>query len=336
MTYKVFDSSQAEGYVERMKTGKGLGHYINFPLNVYYIGQSRDFDYNDKRHPDARPPRELTGPPVENTYEDEITNMLLKLLEHVAFQFTDHKFCVVNEHLRLRGDIDQWKPTRVFVFEGKQPIGIFWVDYVYERSSYMLCFENSRISSELYRDSSKKTTVYNTAKNIYHRYFYGSSNQEEASEVDSQLSSNVRMAANDKQRVYSAKTQLVKDMFANQLEQKLKGMDTPELMAFIQAMGKTQLLEEAQEAGKELYTVQSVSNAKTCMTIRLLPDDKVLVYEEHKEALTKPKSELGEKVLQVLALLKLTEPKTFIEKAGYKLNDTDYLILKEADLEFDN
>ena len=336
MTYKVFDSNQADGYVERMKTGKGLGHYINFPSNVYYIGQKRDFDYNDKRHPDARPPRELVGPSIETTYEDQITNILLKLLEHVAFQFTDHKFCVVNEYVRSRGDIDQHKPTRVFVFEGKQPIGTFWSDYIYERSSYMLCFENSRISSELYRDICKKTTVYNTAKNIYHRYFYGSSNQEEASEVHSELRSNVRMAENDKHRIYSSKVQRVKDVFANQLEQKLKGLDAPELMAFIQAMNRTQVLDEAQEAGAELYTVQSVSNAKTCMTIRLLPDDKVLVYEEHKEALTKPKSELGKKVLQVLALLKLTEPKTFIENAGYKLNDTDYLILKEADLEFDN
>jgi hypothetical protein len=292
-------------------------HYPNVPSNVL----SWNFE------PDGK----------EYTHKLLIAdNLLGQLIHDLAWERPQWTFLVVTQV----GNVDTGReavlrPEKLLILDKLEPIGIVKWTRSY-RGEVTLSITNNRISQDLVNKNSRSTSKLKRAKQIINKDVFGLSVREVLRGASNNLINNMRQAVDTVNRKANERYVPVTDWVRAQLVG-----HSPELVAFIEKMGQAEIVQTFMDAADDSTLAKSVKNDIDVGAGKMV----VLVGNDYHIARMGGASPTGTTLAQrytkytrdgldpgihtALALLKLTEPNTFVSGAGFKASDTEYFIVEE-------
>ena len=270
---------------------------------------------------------------VESTLLGELVHDLA--WERSAWTFLISKTSNDDPH-RLRGG-------RLIIFDGVEPIGI--VDHCLMANTlheYGVSIRNERIKQDLQKKDSRETTILKRAKQIINVDVYGLTSEELLMQGTKNIKGAVDMATHKLGRTMQEKFTPVSEWVREQLMH-----FSPEMIAVSEKMGKAEIVNAYTEAvednalGAGVKKDMDVGQGKMVI---ILGDEYHIAHlsgltnvggEFHKRYMRFNRDTLDPGLHTALALLKLTEPNTFIRGMGFKVSDTEYFIVEEVQIEHD-
>ena len=301
---------KAVEWVSEHRTDKQC-NYANLPSNVVRVGE-KDGDNLDT--------------------ED---NLLGELVHDLAWERSAWTFAV-EEHYRSHNQKEGYAaPDRVTIMEGLEPIGI--LDRV---KSWEIEIRNQRIKQDLWKKNSRSTTKLKRAKEIINADVYALTTEERLMQSTSRIKGNLVGASDKLARTMREKFTPVSEWVSQQLMH-----FSPEMIAFSEKMGKAEIVKAYTDAITDNNLGESVKKdmdkGRGQMVVVVKDEYHVAKLsgltnvggEFHKRYMRFNRDTLERDMHTALALLKLTEPNTFISGMGFKVSDTEYFLVEEITIE---
>ncbi len=301
---------KAVEWVSEHRTDKQC-NYANLPSNVVRVGE-KDGDNLDT--------------------ED---NLLGELVHDLAWERSAWTFAV-EEHYRSRNQEEGYATAdRVTIMEGLEPIGI-----LDRAKSWEIEIKNQRIKQDLWKKDFRSTTKLKRAKEIINADVYALTTEERLMQSTSRIKSNLLGATNKLGRTMQEKFTPVSEWVREQLMH-----FSPEMIAFSEKMGKAEIVKAYTDAITDNNLGESVrkdmDKGRGQMVVVVKDEYHVAKLsgltnvggEFHKRYMRFNRDTLERDMHTALALLKLTEPNTFISGMGFKVSDTEYFLVEEITIE---
>ena len=261
-------------------------------------------------------------------------DLLGQLISEVAVERPQWTFLVQTQ----RWDSDALARLRkVTIIDTLEPIGVLHAGEDYQHGKHVT-ISNNRIKQDLMTKNARLTGKLQRAKQIINKEVFGLSKREVLNNGARKISTDVRYAADRLRARQNEEAQHLRDWFA-------KGLDTqsPELIAFAQKMGQAEIIQTFMDAVENHALGSNVAddiNAGRGKMVVLVGEDyhvapmggvKYIVgHDDFSHRYFKyTRDTLDPGIHTALALLKLTEPNTFISGAGFKASPTEYFIVEE-------
>ena len=286
-------------------------NYANLPSNVVRVGE-KDGDNLDT--------------------ED---NLLGELVHDLAWERSAWTFAV-EEHYRSRNQEEGYAtPDRVTIIEGLEPIGI-----LDRAKSWEIEIKNQRIKQDLWKKDFRSTTKLKRAKEIINADVYALTTEERLMQSTSRIKGNLVGASDKLARTMREKFTPVSEWVSQQLMH-----FSPEMIAFSEKMGKAEIVKAYTDAITDNNLGESVrkdmDKGRGQMVVVVKDEYHVAKLsgltnvggEFHKRYMRFNRDTLERDMHTALALLKLTEPNTFISGMGFKVSDTEYFLVEEITIE---
>ena len=286
-------------------------NYANLPSNVVRVGE-KDGDNLDT--------------------ED---NLLGELVHDLAWERSAWTFAV-EEHYRSRNQKEGYAtPDRVTIIEGLEPIGI-----LDRAKSWEIEIKNQRIKQDLWKKDFRSTTKLKRAKEIINADVYALTTEERLMQSTSRIKGNLVGASDKLARTMREKFTPVSEWVSQQLMH-----FSPEMIAFSEKMGKAEIVKAYTDAITDNNLGESVrkdmDKGRGQMVVVVKDEYHVAKLsgltnvggEFHKRYMRFNRDTLERDMHTALALLKLTEPNTFISGMGFKVSDTEYFLVEEITIE---
>lgn len=218
------------------------------------------------------------------------------------------------------------------VMQGDEPLGRIEAQDRYEGSC---TFSNERIRQEQQRNPYRKTTKLATAKSIFRKYFYGRT----VKECMEAVATDVKMAISSQTHAAQSKTNAALATVSDYAKDRLFHRDAT-FLQYLSDAGMGGVIETYDKAKENEAIVarvgQNVSNANGYYLMRYGPE--YLRFDATIDPTpTKLKPEdLSDEVRMALGLLKVAPNGSFVDGAGFKLDETQFFINSEVQLEFDD
>ena len=301
---------KAVEWVSEHRTDKQC-NYANLPSNVVRVGE-KDGDNLS----------------TEN-------NLLGQLVHDLAWERSAWTFAV-EQHYHSRDQEEGYAiANRVTIMEGLEPIGIL------ERAkSWEVEIKNQRIKQDLWKKDFRSTTKLKRAKEIINADVYALTTEERLMQSTSRIKGNLLGATNNLGRTMQEKFTPVSEWVREQLMH-----FSPEMIAFSEKMGKAEIVNAYTQAVEDDALGRSVKKdmdkgrgkmvviAKDEYHVANLDGLTNVGGEFHKRYTRFNRDTLERDMHTALALLKLTEPNTFISGMGFKVSDTEYFLVEEITIE---
>lgn len=301
--------------LETIKEGK-IRYYTNMPRNVFRAQQ-------------------IAGPEPEPTVALGNRNTIglgVSFLSDVAPRYPHCNFVTFTDNMYSvdRGDIVYLRS--MFVFAGDEPLGCIDVE------DENLVFNNNRISGDVKRGNSKKTSKLNVAKSIFAKYFYGITPLEHMKAIAVDVAYEVDNAIHSMRHDCTKAEHKLLSFLRKEVEQ-----NNQLVMTCIETLGEASLI-DSYRATKEAATAAGVLgkliNDQKGHYVMLKDDEYISWRKGNYDVLDQPKrhkrEEMPENMRMALGLLKLAEVNTFVHEAGFKAAENKFFILDEVQIEFDN
>ena len=301
---------KAVEWVSEHRTDKQC-NYANLPSNVVRVGE-KDGDNLDT--------------------ED---NLLGELVHDLAWERSAWTFAV-EEHYRSHNQKEGYAaPDRVTIMEGLEPIGI-----LDRAESWEIEIRNQRIKQDLWKKNSRSTTKLKRAKEIINADVYALTTEERLMQSTSRIKGNLVGASDKLARTMREKFTPVSEWVSQQLMH-----FSPEMIAFSEKMGKAEIVKAYTDAITDNNLGESVKKdmdkGRGQMVVVVKDEYHVAKLsgltnvggEFHKRYMRFNRDTLERDMHTALALLKLTEPNTFISGMGFKVSDTEYFLVEEITIE---
>ena len=286
-------------------------NYANLPSNVLRIGEKDDTNLN-----------------TEN-------NLLGKLVHDLAWERPNWTFAV-EEHYHSRDKKEGYGiANTVTIFEGLEPIGV-----VERTDSWEIDIRNERIKQDLFNKNCRTTSKLKRAKAIINAEVYALTTEERLMQSTARIKSNLIGASDRLTRTMRDKFSPVSEWVRQELMH-----FSPELIAMSEKMGKAEIVRAYTQAVEEEQLGRSVRKdiekgrgkmvviAKDAYHVAKLSGLTNVGGEFHKRYMRFNRDTLERDMHTALALLKLTEPNTFISGMGFKVSDTEYFLVEEITIE---
>ena len=311
---KVYSSSiyTVNSMLESIKEGN-IRYYTNMPRNVFRAQQ-------------------VGGPEPEPTMalgNREGSELGVSFLSDVAHRYPNYSFVTTTRNVYNFDSGDIVDLRGIYVFAGCEPLGYIEVE------DGNLVFSNNRISGDMKRGDSKKTSKLSTAKAIFAKYFYGMTTLEHMQNVVSGAAALSGNTVHDLMRKERRASAAINELVAKKLAQ-----GSQALMDFFASEGETGIIDEFKAAKEEREVVRHIEKAMEAHAgfYLMVKDD--YSYYTHRVGETTPKrykrGDMPESMRTAFALLKLAEKETYVGGAGLKVDDDKFFILDEVQIEFDD
>tara|TARA_R100000951_G_scaffold28438_1_gene24402 strand:+ start:2588 stop:3550 length:963 start_codon:yes stop_codon:yes gene_type:complete len=301
---------KAVEWVSEHRTDKQC-NYANLPSNVVRVGE-KDGDNLS----------------TEN-------NLLGQLVHDLAWERSAWTFAV-EQHYHSRDQEEGYAiANRVTIMEGLEPIGI-----LDRAKSWEIEIKNQRIKQDLWKKDFRSTTKLKRAKEIINADVYALTTEERLMQSTSRIKDNIRDAARELGHTMQEKFNPIREWVREELMH-----FSPELIAFSEKMGRAEIVSAYTEAvennalGRSVKKDMDVGQGKMVI---ILGDEYHIAHlsgltnvggEFHKRYMRFNRDTLDPGLHTALALLKLTEPNTFISGMGFKVSDTEYFLVEEITIE---
>ena len=313
---KVYSSSiyTVNSMLESIKEGN-IRYYTNMPRNVFRAQQIGG--------PEPEPTMALGGSNGSNG-----SKLGVSFLSDVAPRYPNCNFVTTTFSTYTSDSGDTADLRGIYVFAGDEPLGCIAVE------DGNLVFSNNRISGDMKRGDSKKTSKLSTAKAIFAKYFYGMTTLEHMQNVVSGAAALSGNTARDLMRKERRASEAINELVAKKLAQ-----GSQALMDFFASEGETGIIDEFKAAKEEREVVRHIEKAMEAHAgfYLMVKDDH---YYTHRVGETTPKrykrGDMPESMRTAFALLKLAEKETYVGGAGLKVDDDKFFILDEVQIEFDD
>ncbi len=268
-------------------------------------------------------------------WPEDAKHILTPLITELAMKYPQYTFFVVG---RTDSENAVLRPEGVTVFAGEEAIGYINNGGARTNNHYGVELRNRRIELHMERNKCKKTSKLKTAMTLFARYIYPRT----MNEIMEHSAREVYSAVNDAVWTLKSKHDAARNELVTLLGDRLKERD-PALMQFLNTEGKASMVDDMNTRYDELgmmNTIQSKLHRDEGQYICLKGEDYITWRKGKSPALDGAKrckrEGMSDSMRTALALLKLSEPNTCVEGAGYKLDDTNYFIYDEVQLEFDD
>jgi hypothetical protein len=286
------------------------GKFSNMPRNVYHNRGKEQF-----------------RPLLEHGNLDIAPAFLL----HVATRNPDYTFYVKTGARNTASGASYYMVRNIYVLAGDEPLGAIDASSM----SDSLLFRNNRVTEDLKRGSSKKTSKLSTAKSIFAQYFYGMTMQEHMQNMAANVSYEVRNT------IYTLRRK--KDEAQNAMVEYIKKemlLGNEVLFKFVNDAGKGELIDTFHNMYSEMRVVQNIEDVldKNEGYYIMLKDDEYIKWRNDESKIPKrfKRTEMPDDMRTALALLKIADKGTFVDGAGFKLADDKFFIRDEVQLDFDS
>jgi len=205
----------------------------------------------------------------------------------------------------------------------------------HDRYEGAVSFTNERIRQEQQRNSYRKTTKLSAAKSIFRNYFY----PQTVKECMEAVSLDVRTAINSQRYNVKSRTNSLLSRIADHAKEKMMHRDA----AFLQYLssagldGVTKDLDQARE--NEGVVARAEQNMQNGAGYYLMKHGSAYIRFDATVDPTPTKfkpEDMPDEVRMALGLLRVAPDGSFVDGAGFKLNDTQFFINTEVQLEFDD
>lgn len=261
--------------------------------------------------------------------------ILAPLITELAMKYPQYTFFVaVSANYYSDGVV---RPKDVTVFAGEEAIGSIQNGEAYTNNAYGVELRNRRIENVMERGTYKKTSKLKTAMALFARYIYPRT----MNEIMEHSAGELYSAVNSAVWTLKSKHDAARNQLVDFLRDRLKARD-PALMQFLNTEGKTSMVDDMDTRCNELGMMDTLQSKLRDggQYICLRGDDYITWRKGESPVLDGAKrckrEEMPDSMRTALALLKLAEPNTCVQGAGYKLDDTNYFIYDEVQLEFDD
>jgi len=257
--------------------------------------------------------------------------IIVPLITELAMKYPQYTFFVIGSY----NSAD--RPAGVTVFAGEEAIGEIRAGEPSSNTRYGVMLGNERIEADMKRGTAKKTTNLKTAVKLFGRYFYPLTTNESMEHSANELISAVNNALWGLKQKREDAQRRVQDFLRGRLNSR-----DPALMQFLNTEGKADLVDDWDKQASEVAIMSTLQSklAKEGQYIQIT-DDGYNVWRKGESSVLDgakrcKREDMSDSMRTALALLKLSEPNTCIEGAGYKLDDTNYFIYDEVQLDFDS
>ena len=266
-----------------------------------------------------------------------ISNLLGQLIHDLAWERPQWTFLVVSQVGRVVNGRDAVLcPEKLVILDKLEPIGIVRWGQTYRGVS--LSITNTRIAQDLLNKNERSTSKLKRAKQIINKEVFGLSVHEILINASSTIKNTMRYAVDKLGNKANEKYLPVTDWVRTQLVG-----HSPELVAFTEKMGQAENVQTFMDAADDTSLAKSVKkdiDVGAGRMVVLVGDDYHIAHmggvktghiggEFHKRYGKFTRDSLDPGIHTALALLKLTEPNTFVSGAGFKASDTEYFIVEE-------
>tara|TARA_R100001086_G_scaffold16786_4_gene8243 strand:- start:5091 stop:5999 length:909 start_codon:yes stop_codon:yes gene_type:complete len=280
---------------------KELGSFVNMPRNVLYWQNTVD-------------PVEL----INRNYHD----FSLNLFTYLAERYPEYTFYLEANH----SEGNKVYMTQALVLAGEEGLGrVEWSYY-----SDQMEFYNERVTEDIRRGSCKKTSKLATAKNIFARYFYPLTLQEEMDGVESDVVSALSDHTYSLKRTRDNATRDIIDKLSVMLKQ-----ESSELFEFVNAHGMSKQLEARAKDKEAIEITKRLGDAVDDGKGQFILNKGDMYYSLNKGVKRIKRDDLPEDVRTAVGLLKVAEDNTAIDGVGYKATADKFFIMEELNFDFD-
>ena len=228
------------------------------------------------------------------------------------------------------------RAKKVIVFAGDEAIGMLRDGKIHTKNDRGVEIRNRRIEKDVMRGNEKKTTNIKTAMRLFGRYVYPRTMKEIMEHASGNLCADVTHGLWKRRKEYEeAQSELLL-----LIKQRLDSRD-PALMQYFSAEGNASMVDNIHNQYAQL-DVMAMLEAKLDNGGQhiYLKGDEYFTWRRGESSLNEgtrhKREDMPYDMRTALALLKLSEPHTCVQGAGYKLDDTNYFIYDEVQLEFDD
>lgn len=280
---------------------KELGSFVNMPRNVLYWQNTVD-------------PVEL----INRDYKD----FSLSFFTYLAERHPEYTFYLEANH----SEGNKVYMTQALVLADTECLGrVEWSYY-----SDAMEFYNERVTEDIRRGSCKKTSKLATAKNIFARYFYPLTLQEEMDEVESDVISALSDHTYSLKRTRDNATRDIIDKLSVMLKQ-----ESSELFEFVNAHGMSKQLEARAKDKEAISITKSLNDAVENDKGQFILNKGDMYYSLNKGVKRIKRDDLPEDIRTAVGLLKVAEDNTAIDGVGYKATADKFFIMEELNFDFD-
>jgi hypothetical protein len=294
------DKSKVKRILREME-GKELGSFTNLPRNVLYWQNTVD-------------PVEL----IDRDYHD----FSLSFFPYLAERHPEYTFYLEANH----SGGNKVYMTQALVLADKECLGrIEWSHY-----NDAMEFYNQRVNEDIRRGSCKKTSKLATAKNIFARYFYPLTLQEEMDEVQNDVWSALSDHTYSLRRTRDNATRDIIDKLSVMIKQ-----ESPELLEFVNAHGMSKQLEARTKDKEAISITENLNDAVENDKGQFILNKGDMYYSLNKGVKRMKRDDLPEDIRTAVGLLKVAEDNTAIDGVGYKATADKFFIMEELNFDFD-
>jgi len=280
---------------------KELGSFVNMPRNVLYWQSTVD-------------PVEL----INRDYKD----FSLNLFTYLAERHPEYTFYLEANH----SEGNKVYMTQALVLADTECLGrVEWSYY-----NDQMEFYNERVNEDIKRGSCKKTSKLGTAKNIFARYFYPLTLQEEMDEVESDVLNALNDHNYSLRRTRDNATRDIIDKLSVMLKQ-----ESSELFEFVNAHGMGKQLEARAKDKEAISITENLNAAVENDKGQFILNKGDMYYSLNKGVKRIKRDDLPEDIRTAVGLLKVAEDNTAIDGVGYKATDNKFFIMEELNFDFD-
>ena len=223
----------------------------------------------------------------------------------------------------------------LLILDNLEPIGLVkWAENW--KHGKHVTITNNRIKQDLMNKNSRLTGQLKRAKQIINKEVFGLSLREVLTNASSKVKSDMSYANSKLHSIQAEKYNPLGEWARQQFEG-----HSPQLLAFSEKMGQGEIVKAFLDAAANHELAQSVKGDIEVGAGKMV----VLVGDEYHVApmggakhitpsftsryIKHTRDTLDPGMHTALALLKLTEPSTFVAGAGFKASDTEYFIVEE-------
>lgn len=254
--------------------------------------------------------------------------ILSEMVEWLAMAYPQFTYCVTLE--RPQSHTAGSALGTVYVLDGLTPIGMVTK---YDRGVFpSLRFSNKRIENAMYRNDYQQTRKRSVAKKIFKKYFYAPTPIELGITAEDNVRGVMHSMERELRDTLRQATHLVQTTVVDNI-------NSPTVTECLTAMGHGGLVSSFLDARENLDLAEGM--AKMVMhhqggAIVQLIEDKYLIrtIRDSDSGSTHnigndmlDRSELPPKAREGIALLKMTEPHTYISEVGFKATDTEFFLV---------
>jgi len=290
-------------------------NYANLPSNVLCMGE--------KDQPNLK---------VDNGLDN---NLLGQLVHDLAWERSGWTFVVEQNYHSRYIEEGYAIVEKVTIMEELEPIGV-----LEREAAGAISIRNQRIKQDLWNKNYRETAKLKRAKQIINKDVYALTLDEVLMQSTSRIKDNIREAANELGRTMREKFSPISEWVREELMH-----FSPELIAFSEKMGRAEIVSAYTEAVENnalgMGVKQDIDVGQGRMVV--IKGDEYHVAnlggvtniggEFHKRYTRFNRDTLAPDLHTALALLKLTEPNTFIQGKGFKVSDTEYFIVEEIKID---